>query len=117
MIKHEGGALTVTHLFAAHFVKGIDRLQVQIVDLGKINLGGYDFVHVSLGLSTIPGQPVEWPQHMQTLRLRARPTGNFNLQSLPEMHHKRRAAQVMFFSRATARKLRRTRISMRFTSG
>ena len=56
MIEYKGGAFTVPYLFAAHFIKGINRLQVQIVDLGKIDLGGHDFPRVNLDLSAVPGQ-------------------------------------------------------------
>ena len=40
MVKHKGSPGVIPDLLAAHFVEGIDGLQIKIVDLCKIHLGG-----------------------------------------------------------------------------
>ena len=43
MIKNKSAAGIVPHFFSTHLIKRVDGLKVQIVDLGKVDLGHYDF--------------------------------------------------------------------------
>ena len=56
MVKDEGAAGVVPHLFAAHLIERINRLQIQIVDFGKVYPGGYDLPGVHRCASAVPGQ-------------------------------------------------------------
>ena len=41
MVKYKSRPLVIPNLLAAHLVKRIYSLQIQVVDLGKIHLGSY----------------------------------------------------------------------------
>ena len=56
VVKDESRPLPVPDLLAAHLVEGIDRLEIEVVDLGKIDLGGHDLAGVDLGSAAVLGQ-------------------------------------------------------------
>ena len=53
VVKDKGGSLPIPDLFAAHFIEGVDRLEIQVVDLGKIDLGGYNLAGVDFGPAAV----------------------------------------------------------------
>ena len=56
MVKDEGAAGIVPHLFAAHLVERVHRLQVQVIDFGEVHPGGYDLPGTHFGTPAVPGQ-------------------------------------------------------------
>ena len=43
VVKHKGRLVPVPYLLASHLPEGIDGLEIQVVNLRKINVGRYDF--------------------------------------------------------------------------
>ena len=56
VVKHESAPLPVPHFFAAHFIKGIDGLQIQVVDLRKVDFGGDDLAGPDAFPSAVSGE-------------------------------------------------------------
>ena len=56
MVKDKGRAGFVPYVFSAHLIKGIDRLQIQIVDLREIYLGRHNFTGLYLIAAAVLGQ-------------------------------------------------------------
>ena len=56
MVKDEGAAGVIPHLFAAHLIERVHRLQVQVVDFGKVHLGSHDLSGAHFLASAVLGQ-------------------------------------------------------------